>query len=415
MIMTTYQKPLPTLVNAILAAAREHGGAVALWSLPGQRGWRLIISLQDIDTVKVCSIDKRNGFILGPFTPPGTSCYGQFSFIEREIELVADNNNLALHWHGNTALSRRQAFESSLHRHIDSHSQTYHVNDRIFADSTPQHRHDFIEMVRTAISQIQKEIFAKVVLARNQFITLVSQIRCAEIFASLKALYPDTLVSLISTPRHGTWAGASPELLLEIDSRNRAHTMALAGTRQMDPHGTMPAWEEKEYHEHNVVDEYLQELIRKMHLGKYTIGERHSHRVGKLVHLRRDLYWQMENFTMKKALQTLKTLHPTPAVCGQPKDIAAQFIHKNEPFPRKHYAGFLGPVNFDSKITAFVNIRCMHLGQGAAELFAGAGITADSVPEHEWEEIEAKLEVMQAVLSDAHLLQQKIKTRSPHE
>lgn len=402
------------MVDAVIAAAKQHNGSIALWALPGQIGWKMIVSFQRLDVVEGHSFAGKKGFVFSPFTPPDSGrSYDRLSFIEGDAELVPADNGFALHWSDKIDPLKRRAFEFSLNRHVVSHSRTYHVDGKTLEKKVPQDRNDFIEMVRTAIIQIEEGLFEKVVLARNQFVNLVPNASCADIFISLKRLYPDTLVSLVSTPEHGTWAGASPELLLEVDFHDQAHTMALAGTRRVKSNGSMWAWEEKEYHEHHVVNEYLQGLVRKMNLGKYTVGELVSHRVGELVHLRQDLQWQMEGFSMKEGMKVIRALHPTPAVCGQPKEAAARFIKNNEKFSRDHYAGFLGPVNFESKIAAFVNIRCMRLGKGVAELFAGAGITTGSIPEHEWEEINVKLKVMQDALFDGHLSQQELDAGIP--
>ncbi len=369
----------------------------------------MIVSFQPLGVVAGQSLIGKRGFIFSPFKAPDTGHrYDRLSFIECEAELVLDESGFTLHWPGDVDSLTRRAFESCLNQHVLSHSRSYHTDDRRHGGPALQDRGHFLAMVRKAIIKINEGVFDKVVLARNQLVQLAPSTSCADIFFSLKRLYPDTLVSLVSTPEHGTWAGASPELLLEVDFHDQAHTMALAGTRQVQSNGTMPAWKEKEYHEHHVVNEYLQGVVRRMNLGDYTVDKVRSHRVGDLVHLRQDLQWQITGFTMEKGMEMIKALHPTPAVCGQPKEAATRFIQSHEKFSRDYYAGFLGPVNFESKIAAFVNIRCMRLGKELAELFAGAGITAGSVPEHEWEEIDAKLQVMQDALLDGRRSRQEL-------
>lgn len=63
------------------------------------------------------------------------------------------------------------------------------------------------------------------------------------------------------------------------------------------------------------------------------------------------------------------------------------------------YAGYLGPVNIHNRICLFVNLRCMQLLGDQAVLYAGAGVTADSVPESEWEETEIKLNTLLKVIT----------------
>lgn len=50
------------------------------------------------------------------------------------------------------------------------------------------------------------------------------------------------------------------------------------------------------------------------------------------------------------------------------------------------------------KTSLFVNLRCMKLTKDTVEVFAGGGITAESVPAAEWEETQSKAGTMKAVL-----------------
>ena len=96
----------------------------------------------------------------------------------------------------------------------------------------------------------------------------------------------------------------------------------------------------------------------------------------------------------------LALLHPTSAVCGLPKEPALQFILENEGFDRSYYSGFLGPVNSATGTHLYVNLRCMELLEKEAILYAGAGITAESNPEKEWQETQHKMQTMRRVLSN---------------
>ena len=83
-------------------------------------------------------------------------------------------------------------------------------------------------------------------------------------------------------------------------------------------------------------------------------------------------------------------LHPTPAVCGLPKETAKQFILKNEGYDREFYTGFLGELNIDFRTfkkdnsDLFVNLRCMEVEKNTATIYVGCGITKDSIPEMEY-------------------------------
>ena len=97
------------------------------------------------------------------------------------------------------------------------------------------------------------------------------------------------------------------------------------------------------------------------------------------------------------ALELLRHLQPTSAVCGLPRDHSFNFIQSFEAMNRSFYSGITGILDKD-KAVFFVNLRCMRFYEDSIELFAGAGITKDSDPESEWVETERKLEVMEKLL-----------------
>jgi isochorismate synthase len=96
--------------------------------------------------------------------------------------------------------------------------------------------------------------------------------------------------------------------------------------------------------------------------------------------------------------QVIQLLHPTPAVCGFPKEQSKDFILENENYDRTFYTGFLGELNIENQTDLFVNLRCMEIEDAKAHLFMGCGITKDSIPEKEWEESINKSATMKKIL-----------------
>ena len=101
--------------------------------------------------------------------------------------------------------------------------------------------------------------------------------------------------------------------------------------------------------------------------------------------------------------EIVRLLHPTPAVCGFPKEEAKVFILENEQYDRRYYTGFLGELN-QSDVNGvlnsdlFVNLRSMEIEGSNANIYIGCGITKDSIPEKEWEESVNKSQTMKRVL-----------------
>jgi isochorismate synthase len=96
-------------------------------------------------------------------------------------------------------------------------------------------------------------------------------------------------------------------------------------------------------------------------------------------------------------------LHPTPAVCGLPKEDSKKFIIENENYDRSYYTGYLGELNTRSvnnelSSDLYVNLRSMQIENENAYVYIGCGITKDSDPEKEWEESVNKSMTMKRVL-----------------
>jgi isochorismate synthase len=100
-------------------------------------------------------------------------------------------------------------------------------------------------------------------------------------------------------------------------------------------------------------------------------------------------------FELKKLLDTL---HPTPAVCGLPKESSKSFILANENYDRTYYTGFLGEINVDLETALYVNLRCVEIVGTTAIIYVGGGITLESIPENEWSETSNKTFTIKSIL-----------------
>lgn len=87
-------------------------------------------------------------------------------------------------------------------------------------------------------------------------------------------------------------------------------------------------------------------------------------------------------------------LHPTPAVCGTPRERALEAIRALEPVDRGFYAGAVGWVDGDGDGDWYVSIRCARVQGASMRLFAGAGIVAGSQPALEVDETGAKFRAL---------------------
>lgn len=237
---------------------------------------------------------------------------------------------------------------------------------------------------------LQRQEFSKLVLARSKDFVCISELDPLAIFARAVARYPDAFVYLCNIPESGLWMGSTPEILLGCDGRE-CQTVALAGTVRIADVCNGWQWDEKNIEEQKYVADYIENRLLGLDC-RVVRGSVHTAEAGNVAHLKTCF-----SFALPQGLdvaEVVKTLHPTPAVCGLPKEEAMHFIIGNEKTDRQYYSGFAGPLDGDGQMQLFVNIRCMRIGSEKVTLFAGGGLLAQSVMENEWKETENKMLTM---------------------
>ena len=88
----------------------------------------------------------------------------------------------------------------------------------------------------------------------------------------------------------------------------------------------------------------------------------------------------------------LELLHPSPAVCGSPKNEAMDWINTLESFSRGNYASPIGWVDSEGNSEFRVAIRGARYINQNLEFTAGSGIVKGSIVNKEIEEIKLKFE-----------------------
>ncbi|HEV8515513.1 MAG TPA: chorismate-binding protein, partial [Cyclobacteriaceae bacterium] len=260
----------------------------------------------------------------------------------------------------------------------------------------------YLALVEAAIQKIESGVIEKIVPSKFKEVELSDSFNVLKTFYKLCDKHPNAFVSLVSSPETGTWLGASPELLVSVDAQDKFKTIALAGTL---PYSTginlkSVAWTQKEIEEQALVSRYIINCFKKIRVREYAEHGPRTVVAGNLLHLRTDYEIDMKevNFPQLGSVM-LKLLHPTSAVCGMPHEPAMDFLQKNEGYDREFYSGFLGPVNFEGESKLFVNLRCIQLFEKSARIYAGAGVTADSDPMKEAEEVEMKIQTLNQIIN----------------
>ncbi|MXV38563.1 hypothetical protein GO491_07725 [Flavobacteriaceae bacterium Ap0902] len=235
---------------------------------------------------------------------------------------------------------------------------------------------EYLEKAEDYIEKLNHQVFDKIILSRVKIVDGINELSFK--FMQLCEKYPNAWIYLFHHNQE-TWLGASPERLLFSDEKG-FKTVALAATKSTAENRD---WNQKEYKEHNLVVEYItskfEEDAIKKH-GPYTID------LGEIQHLKTDIDIVDDSLNLN---QVLEKLHPTPAVCGMPKDKTMKYIIDTEDYDRSYYTGYFGIVTEEH--TEFnVNLRCAQLFQNKSAIYIGGGLVAESKAESEWNETEMK-------------------------
>ncbi|NMH85894.1 chorismate-binding protein [Flavivirga algicola] len=285
--------------------------------------------------------------------------------------------------------------------------ESYQIRDR--TEEKQQH----ISLIKKGVEAITNNQFKKVVLSRQEVLTITDPDPLS-ILKDLLSTYVSAFVYCWYHPKVGLWLGATPETLIKIEG-NQFSIMALAGTQ--DYKGTLDiVWQDKEKQEQQFVTDFIIDNLKPV-VASFKVSDTETVKAGNLLHLKTMISARLKSGSNLKEI--VSVLHPTPAVCGLPKQDTKQFILENEPYDRTFYTGFLGEINMETKLESrsakrnienraytinrkstrlYVNLRCMQLKNTEAIIYVGGGITKHSDPEKEWEETVSKSLVIKNIL-----------------
>ena len=212
-----------------------------------------------------------------------------------------------------------------------------------------------------------------------------------QIYRALRAINPSPYMFFLRAGEE-TVIGASPEMLVRCHGQ-RLDYRPIAGTRKRGATETEDCMlsedlktDEKEVAEHMMlVDLGRNDLGRVSDYGSVKVEnlmtvERYSHVQHLETSLRSRLRDGLDRF------DALASCFPAGTVTGAPKIRAMEIIRELEPDRRGIYAGSVLYLDYADNLDSCIAIRTIVLRDGLAMVQAGAGIVADSVPEHEYAE-----------------------------
>ncbi|MEN4759901.1 chorismate-binding protein [Chryseobacterium sp. C39-AII1] len=245
-------------------------------------------------------------------------------------------------------------------------------------------KEEYLNQLDKVIQVIKENHLPKMVYSRRKIFTDFNTIDLKASFNNICTSYPNAFRYLFFDGET-SWMGAFSEVLGKFNKKTHEfETMSLAGTLPISEN-----WSEKEIEEQKPVSSYIRNILNNYsdHINE---SETYDHISGNIKHLRTDFKTKIKPQDLSKIINDL---HPTPAVCGIPKDFCKENIQKFEKFARELYSGYIRIENEDT-IQYFVNLRCSKLYQNSVHSFVGGGITAQSNPEKEWIETELKSEAV---------------------
>jgi isochorismate synthase len=247
--------------------------------------------------------------------------------------------------------------------------------------------------VRAIASEVQAGAYEKVVLATSQELEADADIDVGLTLERLRAAYPECHLFSVHAG-DATFLGASPELLVNLQG-GRVSTLGLAGsarrgaTPQEDARvGRALLQSAKDRLEHETVVRAIREALAEVTEILRAPDQPRLRKLRNIQHLATDITGRVLRGV--DVLELVQRLHPTPAVCGLPRQAAQRLIAAIEGFERGWYAGPIGWMDAAGEGEFAVGLRVALVRRTRAWLFAGNGIMGDSDPDAELAEVELK-------------------------
>ena len=264
-------------------------------------------------------------------------------------------------------------------------------------------RADWESAVKGALSAIGEDRVSKVVLARTLDVITESPLDPIEVAHHLWRGSHGSHIFYFEPEDGCALVGAAPEIVTDV-SGGEFHATAVAGTvargetpKEQERFAKRLLASEKEGVEQRIA---LDDMIERLGPLAEEIEAQpvpHVLTLARLQHLETDIHARLPEGT--SALTVLEALHPTPAVCGLPRDAALEFLQEEEPFERGWYAGPVGWFDLAGNGVFVPALRCAVVQDLRWRLFAGAGIVEGSDPGLEWDETSIKFEPMLRALA----------------
>ena len=259
-----------------------------------------------------------------------------------------------------------------------------------FPDFRPEmEREAYVDMVRRAQEYVAAGDIYQVCLA-HRFSAVFDGDPWA-LYLALRETSPAPHAAYLSLGNE-TILSSSPECFLKMSGR-RISTHPIKGTR---PRRHDAGEDERQAFELKTSPKEIAELVMITDLERNDLGSvcgygsvtatqlLHLERFAQVFHLVSTVEGQLRPEVTQ--VGALAACFPGGSISGAPKKRALEVIGELEPVPRGLFTGAIGYFGYNGESQFNIAIRTVVVRNGRAFFHVGAGITADSVPEMEWEE-----------------------------
>lgn len=249
----------------------------------------------------------------------------------------------------------------------------------------------WMSVVADAVARINRGDLEKVVLARDLVATTSTPIDVRWPLGRLAEQYP-----MCWTFHVDGMFGATPEMLVRrerglVTSRVLAGTIRRTGDDERDlALAATLARSSKDLEEHEYAVRSVADALEP-HCSSMNVPEApFVLHLPNVMHLATDVAGVVHDAATVSSLQLAEALHPSAAVGGTPTTVATSLIDEIEGMARDRYAGPVGWMDASGDGEWGIALRSAEISGSTVRLFAGCGIVADSDPEAELAESQAK-------------------------
>jgi menaquinone-specific isochorismate synthase len=379
----------------------------------GLVGWGVAAEVRTFGPTRFADADKwwrettAHAVVRDDVNEPGTglTCFGSFAF--------ADEPGSSLLVVPEMLVGRRgdRAWLTTISRggldKLDRRDSLYVVDpppapqDVSFADGA-LNGEQWMSVVAEAVDRIDAGDLEKVVLARDLIATSATPVDVRWPLRRLADDYP-----MCWTFHVDGLFGATPEMLVRrerglVTSRVLAGTIRRTGDDERDlALAATLARSSKDLEEHEYAVRSVADALDP-HCSSMNVPEApFVLHLPNVMHLATDVAGVVHDAATVSSLQLAEALHPSAAVGGTPTSVATALISEIEQLDRGRYAGPVGWMDASGDGEWGIALRSAVLDGTTVRLFAGCGIVADSDPEAELAEAQAKFVPVRDALAGA--------------